>query len=804
MFKIDNSTTGTASAVATGPRFDIHAENGNARRFDLAWLMSSIWKNKLWIILLTLLGAVGAGLLSLTFTPRYQATAQMIIDPRELRVIQNEVTPGAVGSDSTTAYAESQARVIASDSVKMRLIEAERLDTDPEFGGRKPAGPLDGLMRDLGLGGAARSAGDPMLTALRALEKKILVRRGERTFIIDITATSEDPLKAARLANALANAYLDDQSAVRSDTAKRTTASLTGRLAELRQKLREAEEKAETFKAQKDIVGVAGKLVNDEQLSLLNAQLQQLRAKTVESRAKYEQVRSLRPASLEAAALPEAVISNTITALRSQLGAALNREADLLAAMGARHPSLVAARIQVQDARRQIADELGRIGQAAKIELDRTQAAEKALAARVDSLKRDQVGASRSFVDLRELEREVESSRTIYETFLRRARETAEQVGVDTTNARIISAAFPPETKSGASRKAIIMLGGLMGLGFGMVLALGRGMVAGGGNAGGNGPATAPAARTEPEAGAGQKTSAAADTASVAHPASKAGPGSFFRRFSRGADKAADAPVGPAPAAPLASAGVGQGDDSIPAGAPLLATLPKVGGLRWKRGRAELASVFQAKGFIVDSFEDTSSEFAQGIRQIRAGLMAATTGSTNRKILVTSLRPGAGSSTIALNLALATAIDGRTPLLVDAGRGDKSLTSQLAADATLGFADIISGGAGMVRAALQDEETGVFFLPRIGKEATGSTAVTSLDKALLTERFFPAARRFDSVIVDGSALGTDQMTQAFTDAVDDIVLVVRAGAAGRDDLARIESILGPNAAKIRGFVINRA
>lgn len=799
MFKIDNGTPGTAGAVASGAALDAYAGNaGNTRRFDLAWLLSSLWSNKLWIILLALLGAVLAGLFSLTLTPRYQATAQLIIDPRELRVLQNEVTPGAVGSDSTTAYAESQARVIASDSVKMRLVEAERLDIDPEFGGRKSDGPLAGLLRDLGLGGSAREAGDPMLTALRALDKKILVRRGERTFVIDITATSEDAAKSARLANALAHAYLDDQSAVRSDTAKRTTAALTSRLTELRQKLREAEEKAETFKAQKDIVGIAGKLVNDEQLSLLNAQLQQLRARTVEARAKYEQVRSVRPASLEAAALPEAVASNTITALRAQLGAALNREADLLAAMGSRHPALVAARTQVQDARRQIADELGRIGQAAKIELDRTQAAEKALTARVEALKRDQIGASRSFVDLRELEREVESSRTIYETFLRRARETAEQVGVDTTNARIISLALLPETKAGISRKAIIILGGLLGFGLGIALALGRGMLS-------NGKAAPVIAMAAPAAVAGPGPAApgpdAVANAPAAEPATapKSGRASFLHRFSAAGASVAEAPAAPADAPPAAP-----GEAAFPAGIPVLATLPKVGGLRWKRGRAELASVFQGKGFVVDSYEDTGSDFAQGIRQIRAGLMAATEKAGNRKILVTSLRKGAGCSTVALNLALATAIDGRTPLLVDAGSGETSLTKQLASDATLGFADIISGGAGMVRAALQDEETGVFFLPRVGKEATGGTAVASLDKAILTERFFPAARRFDSVVIDGSALGTDQMTQAFADAADDIVIVVRAGAAGRDDLAGIERILGPNTARIRGFVINRA
>lgn len=777
MFRISNSAGAAAGTAARGMAASPMKRGAAAlagRGRDMNWLKACLWAGKAWIILLAILGAALAALVSLAIPPRYQATAQMIIDPRELRVLQNEVTPGAVGSDSTTAYAESQARVMASDSVKMRLIENEQLDRDPEFGNAGPEGGLFGFLRGFGLASTPRTAADPMLTALRALEKKIQVRRGERTFVIDITATSEDPKKAARLANGLANAYLDDQSAVRSDTAKRTTTALSGRLVELRQKLREAEEKAEMFKAQKDIVGVAGKLVNDEQLSLLNAQLQQLRAKTVEARAKYEQVRRLKASSLESASLPEAVASNTVTALRAQLGAALNREAELLAALGPRHPALGAARTQVQDSRRQIADELQRIGQAARVEMDRTQAAEKALLAQVDALKRDQVGASRAFVDLRELEREVESSRAIYETFLRRARETAEQVGVDTTNARIISEAIPPENKSGTSGKAIVALGGILGMGLGVAMALGRGLMA---DAPRNGnEARAGSVRPPHTVGAAETTGAAADR----DPAPSGPP------------SAASSPS-PEPSALLERLRQ----------VPLLASLPKAGGLGWKRGRAELASVFQGKGFIVDSYEDGGSRFAQAIRQLRAAIAGSAGSAGNRKILITALRPGLGCSTVALNLALASANEGRTPLLVDAGRGQGSLTAKLADDATLGFDDVLSGAAGMVRAALQDEETGVFFLPRLEPEAVvGRTA--SLDAAALGERFFPAARRFDCVIVDGSVLGADQMTQAFCEAVDDIILVVESQTALRSDLSDIVAALGANTAKLRGFVVNRA
>ena len=102
-----------------------------------------------------------------------------------------------------------------------------------------------------------------------------------------------------------------------------------------------------------------------------------------------------------------------------------------------------------------------------------------------------------------------------------------------------------------------------------------------------------------------------------------------------------------------------------------------------------------------------------------------------------------------------------------------------------------------MRVALQDEGTGLFFLPRFGR--------TDLVTAEQIERdFFGAARRFGPIVIDGAAIGSDALSRLFADAVDDIVLVIRGGAAGGGDLQEAEAALGPNAAKIRGFVVNEA
>jgi uncharacterized protein involved in exopolysaccharide biosynthesis len=446
-----------------------------ARLADPVWLVRTLWSRKGLIVLAAVLGAVLAALASLLLPPKYVSTAQLFIDPRDLRVLQNEVSPNATGGDPTsiTGYLESQARVIASDSIKSRVVTSEGLDKDPEFGGEAAKSGFSRLLSDL-LPDSGAPPRDGMIYALAALDKNVTVRRGERTFVIDIGVTSRDAAKAARIANALANAYLDDQASVRADAAQRATSALTGRLEELRNRLRTAEEKAEKYKEANGIVGVGGgKSVTEDQLALNNVQLVALRTRVTEAKAKYDQTLATRAATIEAGAIPEAVASNTMTALRAQLGAALSKEADMLASLGARHPALAAAQAQVRDARRQITEELSRISRAAKVEYDRAVEAEQQIGRRVDQLTTRQYAAGRASVELRELEREVESSRVVYDAFLRRARETGELAGIDTTNARVISAAMPPLEKSGISRRTVVILGGIAGGGIGAALALG-------------------------------------------------------------------------------------------------------------------------------------------------------------------------------------------------------------------------------------------------------------------------------------------------------------------------------------------
>ena len=239
------------------------------------------------------------------------------------------------------------------------------------------------------------------------------------------------------------------RSAARAETARRVTDSLSARLSELRERVRDAEEQVERYKREHNIVGASGRLVDEQQLTELNNQLGMAKARTAEAKARYEQLQRQQRGGADAGATAEAVQSNTIGRLREQYATVARQEANLAAELGPRHPWVIDARAQVRNAQQHITEELTRVAEANRNDYERALANENSLASSLDALKRKAMDTSLAFVKLRELERESEASRAVYESFLGRAREMREQERLDTANVRVLSDAQPPQDRHG-------------------------------------------------------------------------------------------------------------------------------------------------------------------------------------------------------------------------------------------------------------------------------------------------------------------------------------------------------------------
>src|SRR5215472_17091793 len=225
-------------------------------QIDFSKALTTLWRGKGTIIVCAL-AALMLALAFIAVAPRqYTATTQILIDPTDLLAVGTGATPSTPLSDAGLLQVESQVRVLGSDAVLRRVVTALNLDKDPEFVGAKS--PLRAIAEDvLALVGIRRDtlSGDATLTALTELKRRVTVRRDERTYVVQVDVTTREPEKSARIANAIADAYLAEQTQIRADAARQVSQSLSARLQDLRDRVRDAEKKVEDYRASHNMIG---------------------------------------------------------------------------------------------------------------------------------------------------------------------------------------------------------------------------------------------------------------------------------------------------------------------------------------------------------------------------------------------------------------------------------------------------------------------------------------------------------------------------------------------------------------------
>ena len=447
---------------------------------DPVSVIGGVGRSKALIVATTLIGALIGVAVALSTPKKYEAFAELLIDPRDLKLTDRDLTQTGLPNDATLAIVENQVRVLSSGTVLNRVVDKLNLTEDSEFNGEKQGGignVFSSLRALLSSGSrAGADAGDRRRAlAVGNLAESLHVERGGKTFVVSIGATTEEPEKSALIANTLIEVFFKAYGELLSNTAGRATDELQAKLEELRAGLDEAERKVEKYRAEHDLVDAQGKLISDDELVKLNEQLSIARARTSELNARAQSTRSINVQAVLGGGLPEELASPVMSELRSQY-AAMKQEADQLSVrLGPRHPQYLAMQAQLSGAREQIANELRRIVASVQTDLKRAVQQEQDLSARLAQLKVRSGDVNVDLVTLRELEREAAAKRAVYEGYLLRAKETGEQRDINTANMSVISQAFPPIDPTGPSR-ATITLGGMI---LGFIAGIGLGVLRG-------------------------------------------------------------------------------------------------------------------------------------------------------------------------------------------------------------------------------------------------------------------------------------------------------------------------------------
>ncbi|WP_158007999.1 GumC family protein [Methyloceanibacter superfactus] len=466
-------TPSTAGALVERSFAPIGPARHDEPMLDLVGLIRILRRRMMLIVVTVVVVMALAGGYAFLTTPVYTASTKILVDPRKKNTVGTEVVPSGLGTTvgENFALVDSQVKLITSDAVLRPVVKELHLATDPEFGAREPS-ILSSVIASL-FGGPASKAGDsPDERALIALSKHVKVERDDQTYVIDIAVTSIDPIMAARIAQAIAHSYLADQSEEKIETTQHVSALMDGQLAALRDRLLKAESQVQQFRAKHNLQEAEGELIDTKQLKVLNDQLASVRADVAQNEIKAKQIKRMLTQGVEPEMIGDAIGSETVARLREQYAIAARREAILSAGLLPSHPQMQQAHSEVERLRQLIHAEVARISQAIDLEYEmskrRLAEAEAALAAsREESNSNDSAR-----IKLRELTRESETTRAVYESFLSRVKEMNEAQGISTPDARIISPAAIPDNPSWPKKKLILALALVFGCGLGGSLAL--------------------------------------------------------------------------------------------------------------------------------------------------------------------------------------------------------------------------------------------------------------------------------------------------------------------------------------------
>jgi succinoglycan biosynthesis transport protein ExoP len=247
---------------------------------------------------------------------------------------------------------------------------------------------------------------------------------------------SPSPSLAARVANGLANAYIDQQVEAKYRATDGASSWLEGRIEELRGKVEETEAKVAAFRQEAGLVQAETTTVTAQQISEINSQLVEARARRAEAEARLRQVAGLKGRPDGLASISEVLGSPLIQQLRKQQAEVEQRASELGTRYGPEHPKMINVAGEISEIRTKIATEVERIIQGLQNEVQVARAREGSISVNLDQLQGKLNGMDGALVELHALEREAAANRTLYETFLARFKETSEQRDLQQSDSR--------------------------------------------------------------------------------------------------------------------------------------------------------------------------------------------------------------------------------------------------------------------------------------------------------------------------------------------------------------------------------
>ncbi|WP_298445062.1 polysaccharide biosynthesis tyrosine autokinase [uncultured Ferrimonas sp.] len=468
---------------------------------DLGQYFKVLWRYK-WPIILFVTLVTGAVTFFLMNTdPYYRSSGRLLIESEQAKAVSIDDVYGL--DSSRKEYLQTQFEIIKSRRLAERVIERLNLIVHPEFVLPKypkwqqwlldkvetapNQDPMEVVRAQLQqyLYWLPVDWNPPPPDPVKQLEQRRVLLLNEfssrlsispvpNTQLVDISFYAKNPRLAALVANTMGDIYIENHLDAKLNVTRKASQWLSARLDELLVGLRQSEERLQRFRETEGLLEIDGTVgLVSREMSELTAQLAMARQRRDDARSLLNLVRRKGADSIEDLdGLTEISGHRLIQEMQKSEVAASSNVAELSKRYGPKHNKMIAAKAQLTEVRANMRSQVRKLVQGIEQEYTTLNASAQALERQLERAKTQYQEQSRVEVQYRELQREVESNRRIYETFLNRMKETGAVADFNAAHARFTDLAEPALYPAKPKKKMLLIIAVMASTIFGCVVAL--------------------------------------------------------------------------------------------------------------------------------------------------------------------------------------------------------------------------------------------------------------------------------------------------------------------------------------------
>ncbi|BBP44484.1 GumC family protein [Thiosulfativibrio zosterae] len=455
-----------------------HNASNNSDVIDLLPLFQTVWRRKWSIVTIVFIVMLLTTLVVMSIIPTYRASTTMQIEQQEAKVVSIEQV---YGIDNSSEYLQTQFELLKSRALAEKVVKLLNLTKHKEFDPAQQKPPLidiKGSIRSLQLsqmlpGLVPESFDNPappteeeiLDSVVKAFMERISIQPIKKSQLVIINVDMQDAKMATKAANMLGETFINSQLDASMEATFTASKWMNSRLSELRETLQASENKLQAFKDQEGLIDVDGGItsVSTNELTAINQRLVDARSKRAEAESQYRQVKGIKKDDWQKLAAIPAVLSHPlIQTFKTEEARAKAKVNELSKRYGQSHPSMQTALSDLNAAQASLKAQVLQIVAGIETQYQIAAANEYSLNKSVKENKQQIKDISKNEFKLRELQREVDSNRAIFDTFMTRLKETTATSDLQTTNARIVDPAVIPTEPIKPKKGLIIIIAGFL------------------------------------------------------------------------------------------------------------------------------------------------------------------------------------------------------------------------------------------------------------------------------------------------------------------------------------------------------